>query len=232
MIVTREFDFDTAVIAQLLNNSMRDENDKKIKNINREILDLSATNENFDLSESKFKAIFRDVKRNAHIERSFSDSQDSVDEKIENVELINVNESRTVKFKNRSKSSKNEKSLMTRANKTAIKSTRRNFSEFEYVEVAVEAFQEREREVRKRESREERNAREREAREEREEREERDEHVVELTVDQKLQAIKNEALTNKAKRQQKMNQLNENIKTIEETNIVIKKSVRALYSSE
>ena len=153
VIVIKKFDFDTTIIVQCLNNFMRNENDKKIKNIDRKILDSSTMNENFDLSKSKFETIFWNVKRNAHIERFFSNFQNSIDEKIENVKLINVNEFRIVKFKNRSKNSKNKKFVMIRASKIAIKSTRRNFFEFEYVEIVVEIFQKREREIRKRESR-------------------------------------------------------------------------------
>ena len=120
---------------------MKEENDDKMKIVNDAIFDSTATNENFDENEAKFRIVFRNVKKNTHVERFSSNFQNSVDENFENVTLMNVNESRSMKDKNRSINSKNQKSLMTRVEKIAIKSTRRNFFEFEHVEVIVETQQ-------------------------------------------------------------------------------------------
>ena len=226
---TREFNSDTAAIARFLENLMGDENDKAVEDIDREILGSSAASEDSDLNEPEFRAILRDVKRNAHIERSSPDSQDSVDEEIENTELVDINEPRTVKSKGRPKGSQNQKPFMTRADKIAAKSTHRDFFEFEYVEAAVEASQGRERGARGgRSARGERSTRRRGGRGGRGG---RGEQAAPLTA-QKLQAIKDEALAGKAKRQQEMDQLEEDFKNIEEASAVIKQSVRPLLLSK
>ena len=95
---------------------MKNENDEKIKNVDRTIFDISKENEIFDSNEFLF--ILRDLKRNAHIERSSSNSQNFVDEKFENdQQFLNINEFRKIKIKNRSKNSKNKKKFQTRAKK-------------------------------------------------------------------------------------------------------------------
>ena len=216
--VIREFSSDTVVIVQLLNNSMKDENDQEVENVDRAILDPTA-NENFDshMSKKEFKIVFRNLKRNAHIERSSSDAENSIDENIENVKLTVINESRPVKNKSRPKNSKNQKPLMTRTKKIVAKSTTRNPSEFEYVETAVE-IQKQDRAREKRGAREERDAREkREAkrgRDKRKEREERDEQTASLTVTERLQTLKNEVMTKKAARQRYLNEPNDTLEPI------------------
>ena len=116
---------------------MKDESDENVKIVNQV---MSASSENSNVNE-KLIAFFQNLKRNVHIERSSLNSQNSIDEKFENVELLNINELRKVKIKSRSKNSKNQKFFMTRTKKKAIKSTRRNFFEFKYVEAVVEVFQ-------------------------------------------------------------------------------------------
>ena len=197
-----------------------------MKTVNQAIFGISTSSENSNVSE-EFIVVFRDLKRNAHIERPFSDSQNSVDEDFENVEFLNINESRKVKIKNRSKNSKNQKPFITRAKKKAIKSTRRDFSEFEYVEAAVETSQSRGRG--RGFTRADRVNREK--RGDQEGRRNRKKRTTSfLTIAQKLQALKKKAIANKAKRQQKLNQAKKNIKAIEKKNKVIKKSVRFMIS--
>ena len=116
---------------------MKNESDENVKIVNQV---MSASSENSNVNE-KLIAFFQNLKRNVHIERSSLNSQNSIDEKFENVELLNINELRKVKIKSRSKNSKNQKFFMTRTKKKAIKSTRRNFFEFKYVEAVVEVFQ-------------------------------------------------------------------------------------------
>ena len=173
---------------------MRDESDENVKTVNQI---LSASSENSNINE-KLIAFFRNLKRNAHIERFFSNFQNSIDEKLENVEFLNINESRKVKLKDRSKNSKNQKSLMTRAKKKAIKSTRRNFFEFEYVETVVEIFQSRDR------SREftRANRINREKRENQGGRKNREKRATSpFIIVQKLQAFKKKTIANKTKKQ-------------------------------
>ena len=183
IVIIEKFYIDTIIIIQLLNDFMNDENDEKIKNFDRIIFDISTKNMNIDSKKklSEFTNLFRDMKRNVHIERFFSDFQNFVDENLENVDFFNINEFRTIKFKNRSKNTKNKKDFMTRANKKAIKSTRRNFSNFEHVETIInEIFQNRNRNRnRNRSVREDRKKKVRKNRKERDEttREKRDKEV-------------------------------------------------------
>ena len=118
---------------------MKNENDQKIKIVNQTILDSTIDkNSNFYMNEIEFKIVFRNLKQNAHIERFFSNAQNLIDENFENVKFINVNKSRSIKIKNRLTNSKNKKFFITRTKKIVIKSTIRNFFEFEYVEIIVE----------------------------------------------------------------------------------------------
>ena len=202
---------------------MKSESDENVKTVNQA---LSASNENSNVNE-KFIAFFRSLKRNVHIERFFSNFQNSIDEKLENVELLNINELRKIKLKNRSKNSKNQKFFITRAKKKAIKSTRRNFFEFEYVEAVVETFQSRDRSRKFTRT----NRVNREEREGQKDRKNRKKRAISLfIITQKLQAFKKKTIANKAKKQQKLNQTKKDIKTIEEKNKVIKKSVRFMIS--
>ena len=125
---------------------MKNENDEKMKNVDRAILDISTKNENEIFNSNEFSFFLRNLKRNVHIERSSSNAQNFVDENFENdQQFFNINESRKIKIKNRSKNSKNKKKFQTRAKKKAIKSTRRNFSKFEHVVVNLEFSQNRNR---------------------------------------------------------------------------------------
>ena len=187
---------------------------------------MSTLSENSNVNE-KLIAFFRSLKRNAHIEQSSSNSQNSINEKFENVEFLNINESRKVKFKNRSKNSKNQKPFMTRAKKKAIKSTRRNFFEFEYVETVVEAFQSRDRNRKSTRA----NRVNRKKRENQKNRRNRKKRTTSpLIIAQKLQTFKKKTIANKTKKQQKLNQTKKNIKVIEKKNKTIKKSVRFIIS--
>lgn len=83
------------------------------------IRDVNAKNinKNFDLELTKRKAnkILRNIRRNAHIERFFSNSNNFINENLnnfENVELFHINKPRVIKKKNRSKNSTNKKNLI------------------------------------------------------------------------------------------------------------------------
>ncbi|KAL8783923.1 MAG: hypothetical protein Q9195_009236 [Heterodermia aff. obscurata] len=234
--VIEKFYFDAAAITRLLNNSMRDENDENVKVVDRTIFRKSAANDDSDVSEKKLTIdLLKGLKQNAHIERLFSEPQNSVDEDLENVDFININESRKVKDKDRSKNSKNQKIFMTRAKKKAVKSTRRDSFGFEYVETVVQisqdvASQDRER-GRSRTDREDREEGEdRAGRGGRESQGGREGRKTSFTLAERLQAFKKKAEANRAKRQQELNQMDKNIRAIEEKNLVIKNSVRSVSS--
>ena len=178
---------------------MKNESDENVKTVNQA---MSASNENSNVNE-KLIVFFRSLKRNAHIERSFSNFQNSINEKFENVELLNINEFRKVKFKNRPKNSKNQKSFITRAKKKTIKSTRRNFFEFEYVETAVQISQNRDRNRKSIRT----NRIDRKKREKQKNRNNRNKRsAAPFIMIQKLQTLKKKTITNKTKKQQKLNQ--------------------------
>ncbi|KAL8783457.1 MAG: hypothetical protein Q9195_009378, partial [Heterodermia aff. obscurata] len=118
----------------MLNNFMKNENDENEKNVDQTMFNKSTESENSNKSEKESTTVLlKNLKRNAHIERSSSKFQNSIDENLENVDLININESRKVKNKNRPKNSKNEKLFMTRVEKRIVKSIRRDSFEFEYL---------------------------------------------------------------------------------------------------
>ena len=147
-----EFTSDTATISEFLRNPMGGEDDEEVEAVDQAIAnasfirDINAENveEDFDLglTERKANEILRSMRRNAHIERPTPDPDDSVDEDLknpENVELLHINEPRVMKEKGRPKGSKNKKGLMTRAQKKAANSTRRDPSAFEHVEASIQA---------------------------------------------------------------------------------------------
>ena len=76
-------------------------------------------NESFDFEETERKTndLFRNLRRNAHIERFSLNSHDFVNENLknfENVKFFNINEPRVMKKKNRSKDFTNKKDFITR----------------------------------------------------------------------------------------------------------------------
>ena len=147
-----EFTSDTATIAQFLRDPQGDEDDEKVETVDQAIANASFVqgvnvedvDEDFDLEETERKAneVLRSMRRNVHIERPSPDSPDSVDEDLENpenTELLSINEPRVMKEKGRPKGSTNKKGLMTRAEKKAANSTRRDPSQFEHVEASIQA---------------------------------------------------------------------------------------------
>lgn len=108
-------------------------------------------NKSFDFVEAKHKVndFLRSLRRNAHINRLFLNSNDFVDENLknlENVEFLKINEPRVMKKKGRSKGSINKKGLITRAQRKVVNSTRRDSFGFEHVEISIQVARDGERE--------------------------------------------------------------------------------------
>ena len=148
--------------------------------------------------------LLADLKRNAHIERSFENSQNSIEKKLQNDALLIVNEFRAIKLKSRSKDSKNKKNLMIRVKLKIAKFVTRDFFEFEYEMINRETIQnssqnenrDRDRDRENSESRKDlENRKERnrvENRENSKNREEREKQIASLIIAQKLKIFNDE----------------------------------------
>ena len=248
-----EFSSDVAAIAQVLRQPMGDENDEDAEDA--ETLDQAVANaslapdvnvedvdEDFDLEETERKAneLLRSLRRNARIERPTPDPQDSVDEDLndpENVELLGINEPRVMKEKGRPKGSTNKKGLMTNAQKKAANSTRRDPSRFEHVEASIQAARGGGRSrgrgrgpgrVNTTSARGGHGATTARGGVTSKARKGRKASDAPLTWSQKVQALKDEAKAEKAKRQQELDAMDADIRAIEEEDVAIKRSVRAM----
>jgi len=93
-----------------------------------------------DQSLPSINDIIRGIEAGNVLERLASDSSEPAAELIdEDIDLLDINEPRVVKAKGRPIGAKNKKGTMTRTEKAKAKSTRRDLSGFEHIDVAIKA---------------------------------------------------------------------------------------------
>jgi hypothetical protein len=104
------------------------------------LVENSYDNANSNKSFSNIKEIIRGLQVNSQVQFPLSDASEPAADLIDNdVNMLDVNEPRVYKAKERSVGAKNKKGTITRAEKAKAKSTRRDSSDFEHVDAAIQA---------------------------------------------------------------------------------------------
>ena len=122
MMINKNFVFNLTVINKALTKLFK-------------ISKLSDFNKNIKVILSPMTQIIREFKINNHVEKFASEFSKSVEELIDNNNLLIMNELFIVKVKNRSQEVKNKKKVMTRAEKAKTKFIKRNLFDFEHVKI-------------------------------------------------------------------------------------------------